>query len=148
VTDKKENNSFGKRLKKAIDAKAIALIVLIAYNVVEGFYLTYREGAEQEKYETFKGDAMKLVREETAVPNLMKQLMNSEFVNNFAEGKQREIETVLMKKVLADTGDVSFITLLGIETGLRDKVVEEKFKEMFVKYINGDLESRTISAEF
>jgi hypothetical protein len=78
----------------------------------------------------------------------MKQLMNSEFVNNFAEGKQREIETVLMKKVLADTGDVSFITLLGIETGLRDKVVEEKFKEMFVKYINGDLESRTISAEF
>ena len=67
-------------------------------------------------------------------------MFNSEFVKQFADGKVKEAEATFMKKVLEnDSTKRNFITQLGIETGLRDEVVQQKFQEMFKLFINGQL---------
>ena len=139
MTDKNENNSFGGRLKEALDLKLIALVLLIIWQIGEGIWLNYQAGADAAKYEQFKADARKVIEEEVAVPNLLMQIIDSDFVTEFADEKRQEIEAQIIAQVMADSGEVDFITLLGQETGLRDEVVAEKFKAMFKLYVDGEL---------
>lgn len=140
MTDKKENNSFGKRIKKALDAKLIAIIILVVYNIGEGFYITYQEGAKNEKFELFKADAKTLIDKEIKSPSLLIDILGSDFVNDFAQAKQKEIESVIVNGILSDDSTkIDFVTMLGKDSGLRNEIVKEKFKEMFSQYVNGDL---------
>lgn len=158
MADEEKKATFLSKVKKGLDVKLVGLVVLIIWQIGEGFWLNYQAGAEQAKYEQFKTDAKKIIDEEVAVPNLLVKIIDSEFVKRFADDKQKEIETQLIEQVLADSNEVDFITLLGMETGFRDEIVKEKFITMFKMYVDGKLmteeqvkdliKRRTVSASF
>ena len=131
-------------LKGTIKSKLFERIAMIligplcAFGV--GVWDDYQRGRQDSKYDQDKASYQRYMEEELQAPNLILKFFDSQFVQDFADDKVKEAEKVFMKKVLAnDSTKTDFITMLGVETGLRDEVVKTKFKELFKMYVEGEL---------
>jgi hypothetical protein len=143
------NISFGKRLKKSLDAKAIALILLIIWTAGEKMLETYSKGREAQEIKfvesVFDGNKFSEkveseFRSQMQDPFVLHQVLESPSVTNFTKEAREDIEQTLYDKFMEeDSTRISLITYLGQKTGLRDEVVEEKFAKMFELFVSGDL---------
>ena len=144
-----KNISFWGRLKKSLDGKAITLILLIVWTAGEKAWDTYSKGKEAEEVRfiesVFDGDKFgeKVGHEfksQMKDPSVLGEIIEYPSVSKLTELAQRDIEKSLYDKFMAeDSTRISLVTYLGLKTGLRDEVVEEKFAKMFELFVRGDL---------
>jgi hypothetical protein len=155
MTEKKISKIFASKLKER-------LIMVLIGGIFAGGVMVWeyvQKGREQEKFEQFKSDALRLVEQESKLPNLLTKIMESDFIRDFADDKQALIESTIVDQVLReDSAKVGLQTYLGRETGMRDEDIYPLLAKLIKAYNDGQImteddvkemiRKRTINANF
>jgi len=156
-------DTFGKRLKKALDVKLIAIIVLACSQIGSYVYDLVSTGADVKFNDKvvliIKGEDSKryidsliydAIDREMNDPFALLDILSSESVTQFAETTAIEAKESFRKEMLKkDSIKGDFIHDLGSTSGIRNDKVIGDLGELLKAFKEGDIYiSRTVRADF
>jgi len=151
MSEENKKESFSQKLKKQFSL--IGFIVLALTFVGEKVWDTFTAGADlqfqnkvEEYYDApaFNSSVDARFEHNMTSPIVLSRVLQSPEITKFAEESVEKVEKTIVDRIISDdSAKVNFITYLGLQTGLRDEVVQEKFATMFQLFVDGDLITRS-----
>jgi len=144
-----EKKSSGKRIKEKLKLEVIAIIGLIVMQCWGYFSEFITAGAEvkfQQQVEAvyqniaFKNKVDSLFQANMQDPSVLRMILASEAVGEFAQGNAIKVEQAIVDRVLSeDSSKISTVGYLGQATGLRDEVILPLLAKILKAYEEGEI---------